>query len=189
MAKFNEPQLSPSEAGSNSKGANRGASRWKQTTVLVDSTKHMGNIRKGKNKKQNCTASSKIQAAIFGDYLVEKKENEVRIGFQNFNRMSGKHNDPADASLKSWITENNFDVFGILEVNLFWPKVSRSLQFHDQISAWWQPGQHQSVVAYNRNEKRKLRSILHYGGTAQISRENASLRIQASGEDPRGLGR
>ena len=188
MAKFNEPQLSPSETGSNSKGANRGASRWKQTNVVNSSTLR-GNIRKGKNKKQNCTASSKIQAAGFGDYLVEKKENEVHIGFQNFNGMSGKHNDPVDASLKSWITENNFDVFGIPEVNLFWPKVSRSLQFHNRISAWWQPGQHQSVIAYNCNEKRKLRSICQYGGTAQISRENASLRIQASGEDPRGLGR
>ena len=137
----------------------------------------------------NRIASRANQAAIFGDYLVEKKVDKVRIGFQNFNGLSGKPNDPVDASLKNWINANNFDVFGIPEVNLFWPKVRKSLQFHDRISSWWQPGQHQSVVAYNRNEKRKVRSIRQYGGTAQISRENASLRIQASGEDPSGLGR
>ena len=72
---------------------------------------------------------------------------------------------------------------------MFWPKVRRSLQFHERTRYWWQPGQHQSVVAYNHNEKRKIRSIRQYGGTAQISRENASLCIQAYGEDPSGLRR
>ena len=118
----------------------------------------------------------------FGDYLVEKHTDSIRIGFQNFNGMSGKSNNPVDESLKNWITANSFDVFGIPEVNLFWPKVHRSLQFHERIRYWWQPGQHQSVIAYNRNEKRKIRSIRQYGGTAQISRENAALRIQDYGE-------
>ena len=52
---------------------------------------------------------------------MEKKEGLLRIGFQNFNRLTGKENDPVDKSLRDWIMDNTFDIFGISEVNMYWP--------------------------------------------------------------------
>ena len=62
---------------------------------------------------------------------MEKGEHTFQIGFQNFNGLTGKENDPVDSSLQNWITDNSFDVFGLSEVNLYWPKVHKQLQFHE----------------------------------------------------------
>ena len=130
-----------------------------------------------------------INNYIFGDKLGTKHSNNIRIGFQNFNGLTGKHDDPVDDSLREWITTSQFDVFGISEVNLYWPKVHRKLQFHERLTKWWAPGQTRGIFSYNRNEQRKQRSIRQYGGTAQVCRHEAVLREQHRGEDFRGLGR
>ena len=64
---------------------------------------------------------------------MEKGEHTFRIGFQNFNGLTGKENNPVDSSLRNWITDNSFDVFGLSEVNLYWPKVRKQLQFHERV--------------------------------------------------------
>ena len=81
------------------------------------------------------------------------------------------------------MTENRFDVFGILEVNLYWPRVKKHLQFQERISKWWNPGQYRAIFAYNKTEKRMQQSIRQYGGTAQISKEDAAIRECERGED------
>ena len=116
-------------------------------------------------------------------------DGTIRIGFQNFNGMTGRDHDPVNTSISNWITDNNFDVFGISEVNLYWPKVKKHLQFQGKVSQWWAPGQQRSIFAYNKMEKRLIRSIRQYGGTAQISRGEAIVREYERGEDKRGLGR
>ena len=159
-AKPNKPSQRTAEARSPQEGATREASR------IVDRN---------------------IQSITYGDYILGKGENILRIGFQNFNGLTGKENDPVDTSIRNWVTDHNFDVFGISEVNLYWPKVRRNLQFQDRLGQWWQPGQFRGVMAYNRTEKRIKRSIRQYGGTAQISRTDALCRECSRGEDPRGL--
>ena len=130
-----------------------------------------------------------IHNYIFGDKISSKHTDTIRIGFQNFNGLTGRINDPVDDSLRSWITSQEFDVFGISEINLYWPKVNPSLQFHKCLTRWWAPGQTRGIFAYNSTEKRKKRSIRQYGGTAQICRHEAVIREQKRGADPRGLGR
>ena len=134
------------------------------------------------------TVVQNVQDLHFGDYIFEKGDNTIRIGFQNFNGLTGKDNDPVDLSIRNWVTENRFDVFGILEVNLYWPRVKKHLQFQERISKWWNPGQYRAIFAYNKTEKRMQRSIRQYGGTAQISKGDAAIRECARGEDKRGLG-
>ena len=56
----------------------------------------------------------------FGEYIVGKQRNVICI-----------EDDPVDRSLRDWITDQEFDVFGVSEVNLYWPKVKKSLQFHE----------------------------------------------------------
>jgi hypothetical protein len=82
-----------------------------------------------------------------------------------------------------------FDVFGISELNVYWPNLKASLQFKERLKDWWNPSQVRSAFAFNEQETRIKRSIRQYGGTAQISRGNAALKYQQSGHDPRGLGR
>ena len=125
----------------------------------------------------------------FGEYIVGKQRNVIRIGFQNFNGLTGRENDPVDRSLRDWITDQEFDVFGVSEVNLYWPKVKKSLQFHERMRQWWAPGQTRALFAYNRTEKRLQRSIRQYGGTAQFCRGTALARECERGEDFRNLGR
>ena len=80
-------------------------------------------------------------------------------------------------------------MFGMSEINLYWPKVKKRLQFQERLSKWWAPGQHRALCAYNKTEMKLQRSIHQYGGTAQISRDGALARECGRGSDPRGLGR
>ena len=129
------------------------------------------------------TVDRNVQDLHFGDYIMGKKKGTIRIGFQNFNGMTGRDHDPVDTSIRNWITDNIFDVFGISEVNLYWPKVKKHLQFQERVSQWWAPGQQRSIFDYNKTEKRLIRSIRQYGGTAQISRGEAIVREYAHGKD------
>ena len=72
---------------------------------------------------------------IHGDFLSLKGEDLLRLGFQNFNGLTEKKNDPVDQSLWQWVTEQQFDVWGISEVNLWWPRMQQSLQFLEQSTA------------------------------------------------------
>jgi hypothetical protein len=70
----------------------------------------------------------------------------MRIGFQNFNGLSSQPNDPVDDSVRHWITDNDFDVFSISEMNLWWPAIPASLhQFQERIREWWVPRTVRSV--------------------------------------------
>ena len=123
------------------------------------------------------------QDTTFSDLLMEKRENIMRIGFQNFNGLTRKADNLVDRSLRDWIMDNSFDVFGIPEVNMYWPKVRKDLQFNERINQMWQPGQCRALHAYNRTEKRKKRSIRQYGGTAQLSFGAVLAREFDRGED------
>jgi hypothetical protein len=46
--------------------------------------------------------------------------NHLRIVFQNIGGLSG-NNTEQDKLLQQFIQSNSFDVFGISEVNLYWP--------------------------------------------------------------------
>ena len=54
-----------------------------------------------------------VQELHFGDYIFEKGDNTIRIGFQNFKGLTGKDHDLVNLSIRNWVTENWFDVFGI----------------------------------------------------------------------------
>ena len=115
----------------------------------------------------------------------------MRIGFQNFNGLSSKLDDPVDDSVRQWITDNEFDIFGVSEMNLWWHSLPAALQFRERIREWWESGTVRSVFDYNRHDKREAvkKKKTQYGGTAQISRHAAALRQIEQGTDPEGLGR
>ena len=107
-----------------------------------------------------------------------KKEERLRIGFQNFNGLSGRQNDPVNENLQNWINSMGFDIFGISEVNMFWPQVKQELQFHERVNSWFNPAVTRAIRAYNQKELRLKKSIRQYGGTAQINTGTSSLKFQ-----------
>jgi hypothetical protein len=115
----------------------------------------------------------------------------MQLGFQNFNGFSSQFNDPVDDSVRQWITDNEFDIFGVSEMNLWWHALPAALQFRERIREWWDSGTVRSVFDYNRHDKRDAvkKKKTQYGGTAQISRNAAALRQIEQGTDPEGLGR
>jgi hypothetical protein len=135
------------------------------------------------------TGSDYNKQLLYGDPISVKTDDILRLGFQNFNGLTGRDNDPVDVSLRQWITKWDFDVFGLSEVNMYWPQVRKELQFLERVNSWFNPLQTRALCSYNKNEIRKHRSIRQYGGTAQISRGNAALRQVDRDEDPSGLGR
>jgi hypothetical protein len=126
---------------------------------------------------------------LYGDPISVKTDDILRLGFQNFNGLTGRNNDPVDVSLRQWIMKWDFDVFGLSEVNMYWPQVRKELKFLERVNSWFNPLQTRALCAYNKNEIRKHRSVRLYGGTAQILRGNAALRQVDRDEDPSGLGR
>jgi hypothetical protein len=56
----------------------------------------------------------------FGDAMSPLNNNHLRIVFQNIGGLSG-NNTEQDKLLQQFIQSNSFDVFGISEVNLYWP--------------------------------------------------------------------
>jgi hypothetical protein len=71
----------------------------------------------GSSAQQQGTLGDKLWV-IFGKNLGPKGRDIMLIGFQNFNGLSSRPNDPVDDSVRQLITDNKFDVFGLLEVNL-----------------------------------------------------------------------
>ena len=92
------------------------------------------------DKQHTAQKQSKYKSnLIYGDPIAIKGEDTLRIGVQNFNGLTGKEGDPVDHSLPTWIEKYEFDVFGISEVNMFWPRVKPELQFIDRVYSWFNP--------------------------------------------------
>ncbi len=123
----------------------------------------------------------------FGDLLGGKEEGILRGGVQNFGGLASKSNQPEDESLRRWITEQHFDIYGIPETDLYWPKIQQKLQLQERVREWWETDTTHTVRAYNQNQQ--CTSKTQWGGTAQISRGQAAFRVMASGRDPTRLGR
>ena len=110
-----------------------------------------------------------------GDRIGPKAQNVLRIGGQNF---GGLLSDVAkveqdDEAVRMWINQQKLDVIAIQEINLHWPKVSDKLQFNERVHGWWPRGTTNHTFSYNKHWK--LASVTQWGGTAMISRNQATF--------------
>jgi hypothetical protein len=81
--------------------------------------------------------------------------------------MASKPNQPEDKSLTRWITEQQFDIYGIPETNLYRPRIRANLQLHERLKDWWEQDTVRTVRAHNQNKKFDL--LTQWSGMAQIS--------------------
>jgi hypothetical protein len=83
------------------------------------------------------TSASELEAVdwweLFGDLLGGKEEGTLRCGVQNFRGLASKPNQPEDESLRRWITERKFDIYGIPETDLYWPRIQKKLQLQERV--------------------------------------------------------
>ena len=102
--------------------------------------------------------------------------------------MTGRDDDPADRSLRDWIVNNSFDVFGISEVNKYWPRVKKGVAIRREADQLVATRRRLSQTRFQSNRKKKKRSIRQYGRTVQISVDAALTREFERGEDFQDLG-
>lgn len=95
--------------------------------------------------------------------------------------------DITDDSLRDFIDEYQFDIFGFPEVGINWRNTPQHLHLHERTRGYWETGRSRTVCGNNTHQQGTHRK--QWGGTAQISRDAAALREIGRGRDPSGLGR
>ena len=79
-------------------------------------------IREDSNLKENKN---------YGDEIGKKNESDTRLAFMNVN--SFPRNDKLKMELlKELVTMNSVDVYGMVELNVYWPKVHHRIEYMKQ---------------------------------------------------------
>jgi len=98
----------------------------------------------------------------FGDTLGPLGEGNLRIGFQHVGGLSST-NTEQDKALQYFIQSNSFDVYGINEMNLYWPALREELQFEERMNQGFNPRESRKNYAYNvHRQNRQRNSVVQY---------------------------
>ena len=92
----------------------------------------------GNSNRGNTNSNDDDGDTGFGDTLGPLHEGHLRIGFQNIGGLSS-NNTEQDKLLQHFIQSNSFDVFGITEINLYWPALREELQFGERMNQRFNP--------------------------------------------------
>jgi hypothetical protein len=71
-----------------------------------------------------------------GNIIGEKEDDVIRIGFNNINGLGTQNNDGKNVDIFGFLKDNNFDVFGMAEVNIHWK--NHNTQAKDIMYGWFQ---------------------------------------------------
>jgi hypothetical protein len=126
-----------------------------------------------------------LQSTPFGDTLPFKKENILRIGFQNFGGFPVKRSKLKEDLMRQGLKKWDFDVFGVTETNVDWRLFREEDKLPLRTRDWWD-NQH---VCWAFNSTSAPFEPRQYGGTAVFSTNQAAHRVIEKGFDPSHLGR
>ncbi len=121
----------------------------------------------------------------FGDKLLLKEKNILRIGFQNIGGISINKDTAKDDIIRVGIGEYDFDIFGFSELNIDWRNILEEDRLYARTRYWWDS----SNIMTANNCTTANREAHQYGGTALFSIGKAAHRIISKGIDPTNLGR
>jgi len=116
----------------------------------------------------------------FGDVVSLKKENVLRIGFQNIGGFPKSRTKFQEEILRQGLCKLEFDVFGMAETNLDW----RMCQEENKIPFRTQERWTHQHVSWTNNTTFPPTKIHQYGGTAHFSVNHAAHRVISKGSDP-----
>jgi len=151
--------------------------------VNKDSDSSSGSSRGSEDGRDLLTGD--IYVGNFGDDVCMKKDNTLRLGFQNIGGFSTKPGKLKEDNIRAGITKWEFDVFGMVETNVDWRKVQEKEKLPSRTREWW-ANQH---VSWAHNRTGPPRQVRQYGGTALFSIDQASHRVIGKGQDNTDLGR
>jgi hypothetical protein len=121
----------------------------------------------------------------FGYIMLVKKENTLRLGFQNIGGFPTQRGKLKEDNIRLGITKRDFDIFGMAEVNIDWRLMKEQDRLPTRTKEWWT--QQHVFWAHNRISEPSLPR--QFGGTAIFSVDKAAHRAIEKGANETNLGR
>jgi hypothetical protein len=125
-------------------------------------------------------------AESFGDVQQAKRDNILRVGFQNIHNLPEDCRTSKSRQLVDYVVQKDYDCFMMAEIGLNWTKISANDRWFKRISGKFRTSR--SVFAHNVTELHQSK-VLQPGGVGLMSTDDVTYRITATGKDPPGLGR
>ena len=122
----------------------------------------------------------------FGDVQQAKRDNILRVGFQNIHNLPADCRTSKSRQLVDYVVQKDYDCFMMAEIGLNWTKISSNDRWFERISGKFRTSR--SVFAHNATELHNSK-VLQPGGVGLMSTDDVTHRIRATGNDPTGLGR
>lgn len=127
-----------------------------------------------------------LDGEAFGDLLVKKTDNTLRIMLHNINRLPSQRQTVKSKQLVSMIANRQIDIALLTEIGLYWKLVKTEDQWHERVRESFQASR--TELAYNKTEP-NLTAMVQFGGAAAIAVDDASHRLTSQGQDTTNLGR
>ena len=129
--------------------------------------------------------SEQLTVGTWGDKILVKDPNVIRISFQNINGFLAGEKGYKSGLIKNFMLENSVDIYGMSEMNTNWRIVGKKNTLEDLCRGWFE--NKKVVTAYNQYDRKCDKH--QPGGTAIIARGEMALRNMGIGQDSRKLGR
>ena len=122
---------------------------------------------------------------IYGDKLITKQSNILRLVFLNVNSIPVSNESPKNNMLYQSIVESEADIVGMSETNRNWNLIDSNHRWYDRTRGWFENSH--SSLAHNTTN---LDSAPYQpGGNLLLSIDKAAHRVFEKDKDPTGLGR
>jgi hypothetical protein len=125
-------------------------------------------------------------AESFGDVQQAKRDNILRVGFQNILNLPEDCCTSKSRQLVDYVVQQDYDRFMMAEIGLNWTKISANDQWFERFSGKFRTSR--SVFAHNMTELHQSK-VLQPIGVGLMSTDDVTHCTTATGKDPTGLGR
>jgi hypothetical protein len=126
-----------------------------------------------------------LHVGNFGDTVCIKKDNTLRLGFQNIGGFPSQCRKLKEDNIRLGIQKWDFDIFGMAETNLDWRVLKEHEKLPTRTKEWWD----QQNVSWAHNRTFVPHQAQQYGGTALFSINKAAHQVIEKGFDQSLLGR
>ena len=132
-------------------------------------------------------STDNIDNGVYGDTITELQEDQYfKLGFLNVNGLQAEKWKEKNTEIFRTIKKYQFDVMGLSEVNIYWPKINHTNRWEDRVAIGkW--NNTRSSISYNKHDSATL--AFQPGGCIQLITDRASARFISDGKDSSGLGR
>ena len=145
--------------------------------MVIDEAERGSDVDQARRLPQLGVPWSGENKDYFGDFIVKKDSNTLRIGFQNIGGFSIKKGKLKDDTIRMGITQWDFDIFGCAETNIDWRKVPEESKLYFRTKEWWDS----LHLSWSHNVTMKPVSARQFGGAAIFSIGKAAHRVVEKG--------